>query len=125
MTAVPVRRKESSAPYVAHQKRPPFAQIKRPTTWKEKVVVVKDCAVWWWIALPEQKWVKISECHRPTATSFSLRSTNRRKWCSVWRPARVRATNLRTGSERTLSPGLAVDNGAADRLESPDTSPKG
>src|SRR5487761_1418040 len=64
MTAVPVRRKESSAPYVAHQKRPPFAQIKRPTTWKEKVVVVKDCAVWWWIALPEQKWVKISECHR-------------------------------------------------------------
>src|SRR5487761_1362636 len=63
MTAVPVRRKESSAPYVAHQKRPPFAQIKRPTTWKEKVVVVKDCAVWWWIALPEQKWVKISECH--------------------------------------------------------------
>src|SRR5487761_1133384 len=33
--------------YAAHQKRPPFAQIKRPTTWKEKVVVVKDCAVWW------------------------------------------------------------------------------
>ena len=32
--------------YAAHQKRPPFAQIKRPTTWKEKVVVVKDCAVW-------------------------------------------------------------------------------
>src|SRR5487761_1656505 len=32
-------------PYAAHQKRPPFAQIKRPTTWKEKVVVVKDCAV--------------------------------------------------------------------------------
>src|SRR5487761_1225524 len=28
--------------YAAHQKRPPFAQIKRPTTWKEKVVVVKD-----------------------------------------------------------------------------------
>src|SRR5487761_1792060 len=24
--------------YAAHQKRPPFAQIKRPTTWKEKVV---------------------------------------------------------------------------------------
>src|SRR5487761_1620594 len=53
-----------SPAYAAHQKRPPFAQIKRPTTWKEKVVVVKDCAVWWWIALPEQKWVKISECHR-------------------------------------------------------------
>src|SRR5487761_1828646 len=30
---------QASELYAAHQKRPPFAQIKRPTTWKEKVVV--------------------------------------------------------------------------------------